>query len=358
VRVRVAPVRGRTTRQRAVRVTLVRLGDDGRPLRTVASRKVRRGTFRVRLPRGDGARYVLSVRAGRRTLRERLATARRAPRTRAPPPATPAPPAPAPPSQPAPVCQAAPGARLAGTLAFDRPSAWDGETVRITTSNTGQLCLGGGYGYTWERLVEGAWTPVRVAPSVVPAVYLSVAPGASLTEHATIENPVTMPPGRYRVAKRWQANTLAGSSTEREVVLHAYLDVLPGPNGGPAPDRCGSPDAAAAATGALDRTIAPRGEALTLTVSNTGPVCLMGSDTGYRLERYLGDGTTEPVIPLVAYGPDRAVVYQPGDAHAIRILVENVVAMPAGRYRVSYDLWVPPTSDEVVVRTVQADFDV
>jgi hypothetical protein len=202
--VSVAPLKGdrRSARGKLRLVLEARFGDGGRKL--LARRFVRRGSVRLRIPRGAGGRYALRAYDGRRMVMRTLITA-----------VTPDPP---PPSAGA-GCSAerAPAA----ALELDRAVARAGDVLTVAVVNSGPCTVGAGYPYRWERLVDGAWQPV-VTGEVFILPLKAVPPGGRWTSPARVAEPSVMPPGRYRVVK--SVGGFGGDGGQ--LTLTAELDVV------------------------------------------------------------------------------------------------------------------------------------
>jgi hypothetical protein len=215
------------------RVTLVRVDARGRPLRAVMGDSGRRGVLRVTVPSRAGARYALRLQVGDALFWSWLETApdpepvpepTPAP-VLEPPPAEPpaavepAPPPAPPPAQPAPGPGAPPvyshpglpcpasGGYAAATHTTSATSGRAGDVIRLTITNTGNVCLSDRLDSHWERQTPGGgWEQVAKPPTDPP----EAVPGwagdrkiAMMGETWTVEMPVwsTLEPGRHRLVK-------------------------------------------------------------------------------------------------------------------------------------------------------------
>ncbi|HST41728.1 MAG TPA: immunoglobulin-like domain-containing protein [Conexibacter sp.] len=316
--------------------------------RVVKQRRLRGGAFAVRLPAAASARYLLSARVGRRTLRRLTIVT--------PPPAAKAPaPAPVPPPAPGPQLCPPVAPRLAsGTLTGDRTTMTVGETLDLTFLNSGPTCLQGGYGYGVERFSDGAWRPIDLGLAV-PAVLIQLEPGRSFSQRFSADDPSRVPPGRYRLTTRWHAP--AEPRPGVAVVNTWEFNLLPaGPL--PSPDRCGdAPDSDGRATVALDRSTVTPGEQLALTIGNSGSICLVGDDQRYSLHR-LADGYRAPVDLAFPQQPYRTFRYEPGARRTFTVTLPDAARLPLGRYVLSYPIWVPPATDAITGLNAEIEFDV
>jgi len=201
--VSVAPLKGdRRSARGKLRVVLeALLGDGGR--RPLARRLVRRGSVRLRIPRGHDGRYALRAYDGRGMVMRTLITAV----------------TPDPPPSAGPACSArrAPTA----TLELDRTVARAGETVTVAVVNGGPCTVGASYPYRWERLVDGAWQPVSTGEVFILPL-IAVRPGERWSSTARVADPSVMPPGRYRVVKSLSAFHGGGD----QLTVSAELDVV------------------------------------------------------------------------------------------------------------------------------------
>lgn len=199
---------------RRVRVALLRLSHTGRPVATIAQRRMRSGRFSVRVPAApDVRRYLLAVDADKRRLARRITATPPAPAPVPPPPPGSSPP----PPEPQPPC---PGqGRSAIDFALERTSAVRGERIGMTFRNAGDTCLGYGEGYLLERLVDGHWQHTE-PPYAFPSIGYGLRPGE--TDRQSVLTWEDMEPGRYRVIKGFdppEGGELTGS---------AEFDVLAG----------------------------------------------------------------------------------------------------------------------------------
>lgn len=152
--------------QRA-KVSLVRLSTSGKPLRPVATRSLKRGTFSVLVPR-LGTFQLRVVAAGRRYTRSFEVTDA--------------------------ACPGQPGATL--TITLRATSARAGTGLPYELRNTGTSCVFAGDGYHLDRrLQDGGWTPLP--PQVFTLRGYSLTPGITLRKWAAI--PAGAAPGRYRL---------------------------------------------------------------------------------------------------------------------------------------------------------------
>jgi len=343
VRVAVRPLR-----RGAAPVTVALTRTDTRTRRLVKRRTLRRGRFVARLPRADGARYLLTAAVARRTLRRlTIATPPRRPARTAQPQPQPTPQA------PFPTCPAVPPWEGRATLTGDRSAMTIGETLRVTYANVGPTCLDGGYGYGVERLGSGRWRADGI-PLAVPAIALQLPPGGSLVQSFRPDDATAYPPGRYRISATW---TAPGGAGER-VPATWEVNLLPvGPL--PSPDRCGGPDSEARVSVALDRTTITPQEPLELTVTNDGPVCLTGDDARVNVYKVV-DGRLVRVPTIDPGTPYGTVRYEPGDVRRFSFRgTDGREALTPGHYVVGYPVWVPPAAaDAIVGLTADAEFDV
>jgi hypothetical protein len=313
----------------------------------IKRRKLRRGTFTVRLPRAAGARYVLSARIGRRT--NRRLTIVTPPAT--PPRSTPA--GPRPPGKPldTPVCETNPTSAAAGTLTGDRTVLRAGDTLTATFTNTGPGCLTGSVGYLIERFTDGTWQQAMPSMST-PLILVFVQPGQRSDVHFQV--PDAMPAGRYRLGTWFQAT--AGGQTLVEVPVTWEFFILP-TDGGPG-GRCPY-GVEARAEGALDRTTVTNGEQLALTITNQGPACMVGSASRYELYRVEDGGARTPVpVTFPDDLPDENFAYEPGVSRRLAITVPDAATMPPGHYVVRYPVWIRVSFDAVLGQFAEAAFDV
>lgn len=316
--------------------------------RVVKQRRLRSGAFAPRLPATPSARYLLSARVGRRTLR-RL--------TIVTPPAAAKAPAPAPPPAPAPgppLCPPVSPWLATGALTGDRTTMTVGETLDLTFLNNGPTCLQGGYGYGIERFADGAWRPIDLGLAI-PAVLIQLEPGRSFSQRFSADDLSRVPPGRYRVLTRWHAPAEPRPGVAVEMTWE--FNLLPaGPL--PSPDRCGeAPDSDGRVTVSLDRTTATPGEQLALTIGNSGPICLVGDDQRYSLHR-VADGYRVPVDLAFPQQPYRTFRYEPGARRTFTVTLPDAARLSPGRYVLSYPIWVPPANDAITGLNAEAEFDV
>lgn len=187
-------VRVRSAR-RLVRVALLRVSASERPMHVVAERRLRRGTFRTRVPRAHGRHYLLALWVGA----DRYSTRIHAVEPGMPPP-----------------CASA--GLTAGFLRLDRTTARRDEVLSVEVVNTGQTCLHGGWDFWYERLREdGSWERVETQPYPTPAIAVGTPPGGS-TRHDAWVFP-ELQPGRHRLVKTF-------SVPEGQITLSAEFDVV------------------------------------------------------------------------------------------------------------------------------------
>ena len=197
--VRVTPTRSSA---RPVRLSLIRVTVAGTPMRTIASRRLRRGRFAVKVPDGAGRRYELRLAVG--TLRYRAAV-----RTSSQPPFDVNP------------CSATGPTRAELRLSTSGPVA-PGATVGYTLTDTGATCLQYANGYGWERRADdGTWQtwPWHV---MFPATVKSLRPGQ--VEHGTAKVPPDAAPGRFRLVQEVRGRPGPGRKGPRLTAV-AEIDV-------------------------------------------------------------------------------------------------------------------------------------
>lgn len=206
------------SRSGRVKIVLTRLAGEAGPRQVLTVRTVRRGTVRLTLPRLGGVRYALVASArGKVLARSRVAVAQAGPRTIGPGQPVPMP--------TVPVGRTCDAQNLpAAALQLDRSSGRAGDGLTAAIVNTGTCTLVADYPYAWERLVDGAWEPVRLDLAfIMPAIYVDVA--RSWGSPVTVADAATMPPGRYRVVKLVSAVTF-GDVYSGTLRLTAEFDVL------------------------------------------------------------------------------------------------------------------------------------
>ncbi|MDW5594334.1 immunoglobulin-like domain-containing protein [Conexibacter stalactiti] len=338
----------RSLRRRSAPVTVTLARTDGVKTRVVKRRTLRRGSFAARLPAAQGARYVLSARIGRRIHRRlTIVTPPARPRHRGPIDGG----FPLAPTMPR-ICPDGPAEAASGTLTGGARRFLAGQTLSLTFTNTGPICLSGGISYVIERNVAGSWQRVDLMLAF-PALFDVVQPGATRAVSFTMESPAVMPSGSYRLVQTYSSYQATGAPKRLETTWE--FDVAH-EGSWPNPDSCG--EGVGRAEGSLDRTIVANGGQVELTIRNSGSICLLGDDTRFGLEREIGDGRWEDVPLVFPDLPPRSHRYEPGRSLAFTIPIYDAGRMPLGRYRVSYALTVPPTSDAVTRIPVTAEFDV
>jgi hypothetical protein len=308
----------------------------------VKQRRLRSGGFAARLPGAPSARYLLSARVGRRTLRRlTIVTPRTTPPVRDAPP-------PAPPSSGG-RCAAPQSASSAAALTGDRGVLSPGETLTLTIANTGTACLSGGVGYTIEARSGSGWVPVDLR-LLFPALAIRLEPGATRQVVFTAPAGAEMAPGRYRLTQQYSGAT-------GPVAVAWEFDYV-WPNPGPNPDSCGPANGVVRAEATLDRTSATAGQQIVMTVRNSGERCLQGDDMRFSLERQTGPDTWAPVELIFPALPIRWFRYEPGRSLDFTFAVDGET-MPPGHYRATYMLRLPPESDAIQQPPpVVAEFDV
>lgn len=187
-------------RGRVVRVTFARTTRSGKILKRIAGKRLRRGTFRVRVPKQPGRQYVLTLRVGKRTYRGWVRTAPPTPASPEPasPPVTAGPvplvPGPGGPQYADPVCALDAGTSAASVTPSPAVVA-AGAALDAVIQNTGARCLQGVSPYLLARRVGDEWVEVPVGNvSVEGRIYR---PGD--TYPLRVHVPAESPPGRYRV---------------------------------------------------------------------------------------------------------------------------------------------------------------
>ncbi|HEY1539356.1 MAG TPA: immunoglobulin-like domain-containing protein [Solirubrobacteraceae bacterium] len=170
-------------------VTLARVTRSGVPVRLVARRSLRRGTFSTLLPAGATGRYRLRVVVGRAYSQVTFVVGARPQTTGGP-------------------CGS--GDEANAELGLSTDTAAPGDALNIALTNSGPACLTAGYGFDWQVNRGGVWAdiPLHIA---VPAIALLLQPGQVLTEAFTV--PTDSAPGQYRIVKHFQG---AGDDLEAD----------------------------------------------------------------------------------------------------------------------------------------------
>ncbi len=228
LRVQVKPVGSR--KRRTVRLAFVRTTAAGRPLRTLFSQRLRRGTFTAVVPGPVGATHHLMLTVGRRVYRSVITTT--ATPVPAPIPAIPGasgaasdysvPMLPgggsyAPPPNPVPWCADAGVAGMA--LRIGTPQVAPGGTVSFEATNTGQRCMVPPLIQRVERLEGASWVDVGYSSSALSGQYF-LPPGDLYSGTVTLF-PGTVP-GRHRLIFSFRValaeTTVVDASAEFDVV--------------------------------------------------------------------------------------------------------------------------------------------
>jgi hypothetical protein len=178
---------------RKVRLAMIKVRDDGTPVRAVARRTLRRGTARFTL-HVEGL-YQLRVESGSRRYWSWLGV---------------------------------PCGRVGGDraqLRLDSVTARPGSLLGYRIVNTSTAgCITAGYGYRIERpLPDGTWTEA-VTPGAIMVGY-EFPPGAHFAKQAPI--PAELPVGRYRLVDTVYGRvTPEGPNARLELPLTAEFDVI------------------------------------------------------------------------------------------------------------------------------------
>jgi hypothetical protein len=199
------------------RVSLVRVSRSGKPVKVVARRTLRRGTFRAKLDRA-GAKYLLRVSAARVSSTRAIQTPAIA--TATPPPVSASPPvAPAPPPPPPAREPCAQAGTTQGEVVLGSSEGKAGDPIPMRLRNTGTGCLEYGSAYSWEQKSGDAWTTVPCTDECVfDAMLRILQPGATESGAAKVYG--DMKPGDYRLVKRVQ-----GRGGQPELLLTAPFRV-------------------------------------------------------------------------------------------------------------------------------------
>jgi hypothetical protein len=172
--------------ERRARVSLVSLSAQGKPLRTLARRTLRKGTFSAELTRFGKfeLRVVVAGKRHKRVIEAKLTCP-----------------------------NDHPGAM---SITLGATSVTAGGTLPYTLENISDACLDAGYFYGLERqAADGSWVPLPVAPAI--AVLMKLPPGGKLRKEAVV--PAGSAPGHYRVVDR------AKAVTDGDVTALAEFDV-------------------------------------------------------------------------------------------------------------------------------------
>lgn len=267
------------------------------------------------------------------------------------------------------VAAAAPAPSVAAPVAFAQPSAGGRVHWSLTTARA--------------TLAPGAVVRIRVttprrdaAPVTVALTRTDGADGPRLVAQRRLRSGSV----RLRVPRatgaRFVITARAGGRTLRRAVIVTPRRV--GPPDQPAPGPVVQPPTAApseptpreggfgpiplppgcpasydsAATVRLDRATAANGDAITVTMTNSGASCLY--DSGFfRLHRESGGDAIEVPQP-----PAERILHMPGGSRSFTFVVPAADRVPAGRYLVDLNLWRPPTSDAVMAVAASAGFEV
>lgn len=202
LRVHVKPVVSR--KRRTVRLAFVRTTATGRPLRTLFSQRLRRGTFTAVVPGPVGATHHLTLTVGRRVYRSIITTA--APPASAGPSAASDYVAPVPPPTSGPYLDPGPGIPVippcssSGTasalLRVSVSQVAPGGTVGYEATNASQRCLVPKLSTRVERRDGDAWVPVGMS-SYVPGGQSLLLPGDLYSGTVTLRPDAD--PGRHRL---------------------------------------------------------------------------------------------------------------------------------------------------------------
>ena len=179
--------------RRPVKLSLVSVDPDGRPLRAVARQTLRRGTFRATVPA-----------AGMFALRMNVADRRYWSWIRSE------------------QCLNTRGDRAEIRLSV--PAIPAGMTLDYQLANTSTGCIGVGESYGFQRLMaDGSWIEARTGYAF-PMPLFVIAPGSFHQKHARV--PASFPPGRYRIADSWRQE-ITRPPIRRTFDVYAEFDVLP-----------------------------------------------------------------------------------------------------------------------------------
>lgn len=278
--VKVSRLRGK--KGTPVRLSFARTDRSGKATSNLRTAVVRSGTFAFTVPKGAGARYSLSLKAGKVRYTGRFSTAAAPPQK---PPVTP--PAPIDPCRPAGTVPAP-----SASVSLGATTVVAGQSVPYSVTNTGTTCLSANAHYGWERFDGTTWSFVA-KPLGLPSPPAQSVPGATWAATVDAGTGVAFAPGHYRMTPNL---TVDGAVPAQGLGASAEIDVT---------DPCVRP---AGDSGTADATLHLSATAGSLfgasyTLENTGTTCLNVEVMGYRWE-HLDGATWEPITPNVQYyGP-------------------------------------------------------